>query len=87
VTYGLEDQQIKAQKAKMKSLKSQNHDPSNLIGAMKLATDYGTELHTGVFYRNPNPPPTLEAQFEERKATLAPNALPRERILELFAQK
>ena len=87
VTYGEDDQQIKAQKAKMKSLQSLGHDPSNRIHAMDLAQHYGTELHTGVFYRNPAPPPTFESLVGERQRDLARDALPRERILDLFLQR
>jgi 2-oxoglutarate ferredoxin oxidoreductase subunit beta len=87
VTYGEEEQQIKAQKAKMKSLASVSHDASNLLAALDRSQTYGTELYTGVLYRNPSPPPTYEALARERRAALAPGALPRERILDLFLQK
>jgi 2-oxoglutarate ferredoxin oxidoreductase subunit beta len=87
VTYGEEEQQIKAQKAKMRSLASVNHDPSKLLAALGRSQTYGTELYTGVFYRNPAPPPTYEALVRERREALAPGALPRERILDLFLQK
>jgi 2-oxoglutarate ferredoxin oxidoreductase subunit beta len=52
---------------------------------MALARDYGTRLHTGVFYRNPGPPPTYEALVAERQRTLHAQAMPRERILDQFA--
>ncbi|HEX7481045.1 MAG TPA: 2-oxoacid:ferredoxin oxidoreductase subunit beta [Polyangiales bacterium] len=84
VTYGEEHQQMKAQKATMKSLSKLGHDPSDFLKALEWATHYGQELHTGVFYRTPTPGPTYEAQIAERKAALSKNALPRERILELF---
>ena len=51
---------------------------------MALAAQYGEELYTGVFYRNPNPAPTYDALVAERQAGLRDRALPRERILELF---
>jgi 2-oxoglutarate ferredoxin oxidoreductase subunit beta len=86
VTYGEEEQQIKAQKAKMKTLQSLGHNPSNLLSAFDLAQSYGTELYTGVFYRNPSPPPTLGALVAERQQTMAKGALPRERILDMFVQ-
>ena len=86
VTYGEDDQQLKAQKAKMKPLAGLGHDPASRIRAMDLAQHYGTELHTGVFYRNPEPPPTFEALVGERQRELAEGALPRERILDLFLQ-
>jgi 2-oxoglutarate ferredoxin oxidoreductase subunit beta len=87
VTYGEDCQQIKEQKAKMKPLKSLGHDPADRIRAMDLAQHYGQELYTGVFYRNPNPPPTFEALVRERQAAMAAGAPPRERILEMFRQR
>ncbi len=87
VTYGEEEQQVKAQKAKMKTLASLNHDPANLLAALDLARAYGTELYTGVLYRNPQPPSTMDALVRERQTELALSALPRERILDLFVQK
>jgi 2-oxoglutarate/2-oxoacid ferredoxin oxidoreductase subunit beta len=87
VTYGEEHQQLKVHKAKMKSLASLGHDPTQFIKALELATHYGSELYTGVFYKNPDPPPTYETLVQERQAQLSKDALPRERILELFLQK
>jgi 2-oxoglutarate ferredoxin oxidoreductase subunit beta len=87
VTYGEEEQQVKAQKANMKSLASLKHDPTNLLGALDLARAYGTELYTGVFYKNPKPPSTMDGLVRERQNQLALNALPREKILDLFVQK
>jgi len=87
VTYGEEEQQVKAQKAKMKSLASLNHDPTNLLAALDLARAYGTELYTGVLYKNPQPPSTMDSLVRERQTQLALNALPREKILDLFVQK
>jgi 2-oxoglutarate ferredoxin oxidoreductase subunit beta len=87
VTYGEEDQQVKAQKAKMKSLASLKHDPTDLLAALDLARAYGDELYTGVFYKNPQPPSTMDSLVRERQAQLAASALPREKILDLFVQK
>ena len=87
VTYGEEEQQVKAQKAKMKTLASLQHDPTNLLSALDLARAYGTELYTGVFYKNPQPPSTMDALVRERQNELALSALPREKILDLFVQK
>ena len=89
VTYGEEEQQIKAHRARMQTLASLGHDPSDRLRAMDLASRYGVELHTGVFYRNPDPPPTAEAQVRERQQHLAAThpPVPRERILDLFAHK
>ena len=86
VTFGNEDQQVKAQKSKMKTLASLGHDPANKLEALRLAQAYGDELYTGVFYRNPEPPPTMEALLRDRQQKLAGDALPRERILDLFLQ-
>ncbi len=71
----------------MKPLQSLGHDSSDRLAAMGLAQHYGTELHTGVFYRNPTPPPTLEALLRERQRALADKALPRRQILDIFVQK
>ena len=87
VTYGEEDQQVKAQKANMKSLASLKHDPTNLLAALDLARAYGTELYTGVLYKNPQPPSTMDALVLERQKQLGETALPRQKILDLFVQK
>jgi 2-oxoglutarate ferredoxin oxidoreductase subunit beta len=84
VTYGEEDQQAKAQKARMKSLESLKHDPSDLLRALDLSRAYGEELYTGVLYRNPTPPPTQDALVRERQEQLSKDARPADRILELF---
>ncbi len=87
VTYGEEEAQIKAHKARMKPLEGLKHDPANLLEALRLAQDYGTELYTGVFYRNPKPPPTFESLVRERQTAMASAGPPREKILDLFAQR
>ena len=81
ITYGQEDNQIKAQKAKMKKLSDLGHDPSNRIRAMELASEYGTQLYTGVFYRNPNPPETYETALRRMQTALAPKAKPMTSLL------
>jgi 2-oxoglutarate ferredoxin oxidoreductase subunit beta len=86
VTFGEDEGQIKAHKDNMQSLAKLGHDSTNLLRAMELAQGYGKELYTGVFYQNPNPPPTYEDQVKERQTELAKTALPRERILEMFAK-
>ena len=87
VTYGEDDQQLKAHKTRMKSLSGLGHDSSNFIQALEKATEYGRELYTGVFYKNPTPPPSYDVLVRERQAALSKDALPRERILEQFLQK
>lgn len=76
VTYGDEDNQIKMQKAKMKKLTDLGHDSSNRIRAMELASEYGTSLYTGVFYRNPNPGQTYDAAIKQQQQELASQARP-----------
>jgi 2-oxoglutarate/2-oxoacid ferredoxin oxidoreductase subunit beta len=87
VTFGEVDWQLKQHKAQMKTLVSLGHDPADRLKAMGLAQDYGKELYTGVFYRNPEPTPTYDALVRERQAALRPGSLPRERILDLFVQQ
>jgi 2-oxoglutarate/2-oxoacid ferredoxin oxidoreductase subunit beta len=68
VTFGSEEDQAKVQKARMQKLSDLGHDPSNRLRAMDLAQEYSTSLYTGVFYRDPNPPPTFDAQIRQRQA-------------------
>jgi hypothetical protein len=68
----------------MKPLAGLGHDPADRLRAMALASEYGRELHTGVFYKNPAPAPTYDALVRRRQAELGGNALPRERVLDLF---
>jgi 2-oxoglutarate/2-oxoacid ferredoxin oxidoreductase subunit beta len=84
VTYGEENFQIKAQKARMQSLERLGHDSSDRLRAMALAQEYGQKLYTGVFYRSNDPGTTYEAAAAERHRALAGTGLPKERILELF---
>ncbi|MFN8094189.1 MAG: 2-oxoacid:ferredoxin oxidoreductase subunit beta [Vicinamibacteria bacterium] len=84
VTYGQEEQQLKAHKSGMQTLASLGHDPTDRLKAMALASEYGTKLYTGVFYRNPQPPPTYEAEAKRRQAEASASARPKERILEMF---
>ncbi len=71
ISFGSPDNQIKNQKAKLRKLSDLGHDPTNRLRAMELAQDYGRELYTGVFYRNPNPPPTYERRIAELQGRLA----------------
>jgi 2-oxoglutarate ferredoxin oxidoreductase subunit beta len=84
VTYGEEEQQLKAQKSKLQSLESLDHDPADRARATELARDYGTKLYTGVLYRNPNPPPTYGQGVTERHRALVKQAAPRHQILDHF---
>jgi 2-oxoglutarate/2-oxoacid ferredoxin oxidoreductase subunit beta len=87
VTFGEDDAQVKEHREHMKPLASLGHDPTNRLAAMDLAQAYGKELYTGVFYRNPQPPPTLDALVRERKKSLNGKGVPREKIFDLLMQK
>ena len=84
VTYGQEEQQLKAHKAAMQGLAGLGHDSSDRLKAMALAAEYGTKLYTGIFYRNPDPPPTYEAEARRRQRETASTARPKDKILEMF---
>ena len=81
VTFGNPENQVKAQKAKMKKLSDLGHDQTNRIRAMELAAEYSTSLYTGVFYKNPNPPATYESYIKNLQQELAPQAKPLDRLL------
>jgi 2-oxoglutarate ferredoxin oxidoreductase subunit beta len=87
VTYGEEDQQIKVHKAVMKKLEDMGHDPTSRLQALDKAQSYGHELLTGIYYRDPAPPPTLGALVKERQESMMADAPPRERILDAFVQR
>jgi 2-oxoglutarate/2-oxoacid ferredoxin oxidoreductase subunit beta len=87
VTFGAPDQQLKVHKEGMKSLAKLGHDSTDRIKAMDRAQDYGKELYTGVFYKNPTPPPTYEGLVRARQDDMARSAAPRERILDMFMQQ
>jgi len=87
ITYGEPDTQLKAQKAKMKHLAGMGHDQSNRLSAMDLAQAYGEELYTGVFYRNPSPPPTYGDYIKQRQTDLGAGAPARSRVLDMFRPK
>jgi 2-oxoglutarate ferredoxin oxidoreductase subunit beta len=84
VTYGEPDAQLKVLKKRIKLLSAMGHDPTDRIRAMDLAQHYGKELYVGIFYKNPDPPPTFESQARARQEQMRPLALPKERILDLF---
>jgi 2-oxoglutarate ferredoxin oxidoreductase subunit beta len=69
----------------MRPLGSIGHDPANRLAAMALAQDYGRVLHTGVFYRDPEPAVPLDVMVGRRQAALRSPDAARERILDLFA--
>jgi 2-oxoglutarate ferredoxin oxidoreductase subunit beta len=43
-------------------LEETDHDPADLRGAMDKALEWGQKIPIGLFYRNPHPPPSLDAQ-------------------------
>jgi 2-oxoglutarate ferredoxin oxidoreductase subunit beta len=87
VTYGLEDQQLKAQKALQQTLASLKHDPANRLAAMGLAQEYGDKLYTGVFYRQPNPGPTFEALARDRQSAMRASVKSRADVMNAFRLK
>ena len=87
VTFGPPHAQVKEHRARAKPLKSLNHDPTNRLAAMDLAQAYGRELYTGIFYKNPDPPPTLDSLVRERQHELDGEGHERERIFDLLIQR
>lgn len=84
VTYGRPDVQLKAHKTAMRPLAALGHDVHDRMQAISRAAEYGRELYTGIFYRDPDPPPTFEAQAAERRRTLACDLPERSRVLDSF---
>jgi len=72
ISFGDPDNQLKLQKAKLRKLSAEGHDATNRLRAMELAQEYGRTLYTGVFYRNPEPPPTYGDQIKALQQKLAP---------------
>ena len=68
----------------MRSLASLGHDATNLALATERARAYGKELHTGVFYRNPQPPSTYGQGVTERHNVLSKQAVGPHQILDRF---
>jgi len=87
VTYGQEDQMLKAQKATMQTLESVNHNPADRLAAMDLAQTYGEKLYTGVFFRHPAPGPTFERLARERQEAQRPTVRSRADVLDVFRLK
>ncbi len=87
VTYGTPESQLKMQKGRIKKLDSLGHDPANRLDAMRLAADYGRELYTGIFYKDPEIVPTYEQAVLDRRAAMTTAARPRLQILDAFVPK
>ena len=81
ITYGDPETQLKTQRARMHKLEAEGHDATNRIRAIELAQEYGRTLYTGVFYRNPTPPPTYESLVRERQQDLSGEASTLEYLL------
>jgi 2-oxoglutarate ferredoxin oxidoreductase subunit beta len=84
VTYGEPESQLKAHKATMVSLSGIGHDTADRLKAMGLAQEYGTRIHTGVFYRDPSPEPTYTDLVRQRHEAMRDKGLQKARILEPF---
>ncbi len=82
ITFGDPETQLKTQKKRMRKLEDEGHDPANRLRAMELAQAYGETLYTGVFYRNPAPPPTYGSLIRERQQGLADQELALDQLLE-----
>ena len=87
VTFGDHDWQLKAHKAALQKAADRGHDPSDRIRAMELAQGYGRDLVTGVFYRDPQPPPTYESLVRERQDAARVDPAARGRALEGFVAR
>lgn len=84
VTYGQEESQLKAQKERMENLATIGHDPADRLKAMDLAQQYGGKIHTGVLYRNPNPPPSFGERVIEKRSLYKGAKPARENILNML---
>ncbi|MDH4198826.1 MAG: 2-oxoacid:ferredoxin oxidoreductase subunit beta [Spirochaetia bacterium] len=84
VTYGEERDMIKGQKEVMVNLEELNHDPSDKFKAIEIAHQYGDKLHTGIFYKDPNPGPSYTDLLKELQNELKPKAVAKDKILEMF---
>jgi 2-oxoglutarate ferredoxin oxidoreductase subunit beta len=93
VTYGEESSQAKNHKEWATSLADMGHDVTDRLQAMNLAQAYGEKLYTGIFFRDPSPPPTYEQEVAARHEALAPRSAdgrrgaPRASVLDAFFQR
>lgn len=84
VTYGEAEAQLKAQKSRIRKLQDIGHDPTNRIRAIELAQEYGRTLYTGIFYQNPNPPPSYSDEVKRLNKQLNSQAKSPHEMLDLF---
>jgi 2-oxoglutarate ferredoxin oxidoreductase subunit beta len=80
VTFGEPEEQLRAHKQRMEPVAALGHDPADRIQAMVLAAQCDERLLTGLFYRNPEPPPS----YEERVRGLRPRDARGRDVLETF---
>ena len=66
-TFGQPEAQLKQHKATLRSLESLGHDSADRVAAMARAQEYGQQLYTGVFFRDPHPRPTYEQEVRRRQ--------------------
>ncbi|HET7291673.1 MAG TPA: 2-oxoacid:ferredoxin oxidoreductase subunit beta [Vicinamibacteria bacterium] len=84
VTFGQEEQQLRQHKAAMQPIAGLGHDPGDRLKAMALAQEYGTKLHTGIFYESSEAAPTYEGLVRERQQQLAGSGPSRADVLRPF---
>lgn len=83
VTFGEPEEQLRMHKQRRESLASLRHDPADRLKAMALAEQCGDRLLTGLFYRNPEPPPSYELRVRELQSVEREDDAPQS-ILEAF---
>ena len=85
VTYGLEDQQLKAQKATMQTLESLGHDPADVLAAMGLAQALRREAVHGRVLPQPGAGARRSrALARERQESHGAPPRPRHAVLDVF---
>ena len=77
--------QLKAHKAGMQPLAASGTTRRTASRPWRSRKGTARACYTGVFYRNPAPAPTYDDLVRQRRVDLGPCAVPRERVLELFA--
>jgi 2-oxoglutarate ferredoxin oxidoreductase subunit beta len=84
VTFGDPEWQLRAHKTAMKEASALGHDPTDRVRAMALAQTYGSELVTGVFYRDPAPAARYEDLVRARQEEMRGTGVARDRVLDAF---
>ncbi len=84
VTFGSPDNTLLTHKSNMKLLDKMGHDQTNRGAAFELAQSYGEALHVGVFYKNPEPPPSYDALVRGRQKELAGKAQAMDHLLDAY---